>query len=147
MEEVTPKVAVVVQIEKAGKILLIKQKEHVPSELWCFPGGKLETNEGIEECARREAFEELGIKLKDVKTFGVQNFPVIFKYHWITFIIKARIESGKPSIREPHKIIEMQWFSKKNLPQNLFDSTKLFLQGNYYKIKGKKNNYAVTRKS
>ncbi|VVB69936.1 ADP-ribose pyrophosphatase [uncultured archaeon] len=139
MEEVTPKVAVVVQIEKAGKILLIRQKEKIPSELWCFPGGKLEAQEGIEECARREAFEELGVKLKDVKVVGVQNFPVIFKYHWITFIVKARIESGKPMIRETNKIIEIQWFNKKNLPQNLFDSTKLFFQGDYYKIQGKKN--------
>jgi len=52
--------ASVARVNKQG-ILLI-QRNRAPSEgLWTLPGGRLEPGEEIEDCARREVREELGL--------------------------------------------------------------------------------------
>ena len=40
------------------------QKDERGSEAWRLPGGGLEPNESIAECARREVFEETGITVR-----------------------------------------------------------------------------------
>lgn len=132
-----PVVVAVVQIERNSKILLMRQY-NIPNQDWAHPGGKLKTNEGLEECARREVFEELGVKLKKVKLVGFQNFPSPFGNHYLAFFFKAKIGLGEPENREPDKTIEIKWFKKKELPENLYYNAKLFFQGDYYKIQGKK---------
>lgn len=52
-------------IEKNGKILIAKRKEGKCLEpFWEFPGGKLEENETIQECLKREIKEELEINIE-----------------------------------------------------------------------------------
>lgn len=52
------------------KILLVR-RAHPPFEgLWAFPGGYLEENEELEECAARELKEETGIGGARLKQFG-----------------------------------------------------------------------------
>ena len=51
------------------KILITKRKKNqLLGGLWEFPGGKIKNNESILHCIKREAQEELGIKIK-VKEF------------------------------------------------------------------------------
>ena len=132
-----PIVVASVQIEKNGKLLLLRQWK-IPNQDWCYLAGKLETNEGLEECIRREAFEELGLKLKKVRLTGFQSNPNPFGNHYITFFFKARIDFGDIEIKEPDKIIEFKWFKKTELPENIYYTTKLFIQGDYYKINSKR---------
>ncbi|MBU0929712.1 MAG: NUDIX domain-containing protein, partial [Nanoarchaeota archaeon] len=58
------RVGVGVYIIKDNKILFGKRKGFHGSGTWCPPGGHLEFNESIEECAIREVMEETGIKIK-----------------------------------------------------------------------------------
>lgn len=46
-----------------GKILIARRKHAYMGYHWEFPGGKLEENETLEECLRREIKEELGIDI------------------------------------------------------------------------------------
>ncbi|OCR02157.1 DNA mismatch repair protein MutT [Oscillatoriales cyanobacterium USR001] len=47
------------------KILIDKRRQGgLLGGLWEFPGGKLEPGETIEDCIKREIFEELGIGIK-----------------------------------------------------------------------------------
>ena len=61
-------------IERDGRLLLCRRplnKRH--GGLWEFPGGKLEPGETLEEGARRELREELGVELVDA---GEQLFSI-----------------------------------------------------------------------
>jgi mutator protein MutT len=61
----TPVVAVVV--ERAGRYLVGQRplaKRH--GGLWEFPGGKIAPGEGIQQAARREVREEMGVELTSV---------------------------------------------------------------------------------
>ena len=51
-------------IEKDGKILIARRKSPFMGYSWEFPGGKLEDNETLEECLKREIREELAIEIE-----------------------------------------------------------------------------------
>ena len=56
-------------INKKGEILLIKS--HKWGDVYLIPGGHLELNEKIFECAKREGEEETGLKLKPLYCVNV----------------------------------------------------------------------------
>ena len=59
-------------IFRGNKILLCKQKK--PSrDFWTLPGGSVEKGETLEECIRREMFEEIGIKLETEQMLFVRE--------------------------------------------------------------------------
>jgi 8-oxo-dGTP diphosphatase len=53
-----------VALVRSGKVLLIKRAQAPYQHLWTFPGGRLEPNETIEQCAIREVQEELGLSIR-----------------------------------------------------------------------------------
>ena len=59
-------------IWNGDKILITKRKkDQLLGGLWEFPGGKIQDDESIEDCIKREAKEELGITIK-VKKFIIK---------------------------------------------------------------------------
>jgi 8-oxo-dGTP diphosphatase len=55
-------------IQRKNKYLICQRKKGRRYELkWEFPGGKLESNETIEDCLRRELKEELAIEIHSIK--------------------------------------------------------------------------------
>ena len=58
-------VAAGVIVNPGGKVLIARRPAHVhQGGLWEFPGGKLESNEPVEEALKRELHEELGIDIQ-----------------------------------------------------------------------------------
>ena len=57
-----PRVGVAALIWKAGQVLLIKRQNVRGAGTWSTPGGHLEYSESLEDCARREAFDRVGIE-------------------------------------------------------------------------------------
>jgi len=116
-----PRVGVGVIIKKGNKILLGKRKSSHGEGSWSFPGGHLEFNEDLEECAKREVKEEVGIKVDNLKFITITND--IFKdeeKHYITIYLLAENYSGEVKLLEPHKCEEWGWFEWNNLPEPLF---------------------------
>ncbi len=62
-------------IEKGNKIVLVKRAKGPFIGKWAIPGGHINKDETIEECAGREAFEETGMKCKPIAILGVYSDP------------------------------------------------------------------------
>lgn len=116
-----PKVGVGVFVLKEGKVLFGKRKNSHGEGSWGLPGGHLELNEELEDCARREVLEETGMKIKNVRigTFTNDIFKEEGK-HYITLFIVAEHESGEPQIKEPDRCEKWEWHDWKNPPAPLF---------------------------
>ncbi len=69
-------------IWKDGKILITKRPDDgLLGGLWEFPGGKRHPNESLTECLRREIFEEVNVRVRDLRRFltvrhGYSHFRV-----------------------------------------------------------------------
>ena len=68
-----PKVGIGVFVFKDGKILLGKRRNAHGEGSWSLPGGHLEFNEELEDCAQREVMEEAGIKIKNIRLSTITN--------------------------------------------------------------------------
>lgn len=91
-------------------MLLGKRKRAHGAGTWAFPGGHLEFNESIEDCAVREVFEETGLQVKNLR-FGPYTNDIfsLENKHYVTLFVIADYESGKPELKEPHKCEKWEW--------------------------------------
>lgn len=116
-----PRIGVASIIVKDNKILMGRRLGAHGSGSWSFPGGHLEFNESVEDCARRETLEEAGIQITNLRDFAFTNdfFPEADK-HYVTLFVLADYLSGTPQILEPDKCGGWEWFEWDDLPKPLF---------------------------
>ena len=84
--------------------------------LWEFPGGKIEANETVEECIKREIAEELGIEIEVKENLitidhTYEQFRVTLKVHNCCYV------SGEPQTLECD---EIRWVKVEELGQFTF---------------------------
>lgn len=86
--------AIVLIRDETGRYLMVRPAYR---EWWGFPGGMVDAHELPEDCARREAREEIGV---DVELVGEP--VVIVDRHWrrVEFAWRARLAGGA----DPHRI-------------------------------------------
>jgi 8-oxo-dGTP pyrophosphatase MutT (NUDIX family) len=83
-------------------ILTTRSKEVVshPGQV-CFPGGKLDkTDKNLIECAKREAFEEIGIKPNQIKVLGQIDQCITGTAYKVTPIVALISSEYIPVIQE-----------------------------------------------
>jgi A/G-specific adenine glycosylase len=88
---------VAVGIIRRGERLLIDRRkpEGLLGGLWEFPGGKRRENESLELCLRREAREELGIRVKVIRP--LMSVRHAYTHFRITLhVYECRYLSGRP---------------------------------------------------
>ncbi len=131
-EKERPKVGVGVVVRKDGKVLLWKRQGSHGAGTWNLTGGHLEFGESIEDCARREVMEEMGITIKNIKKACFTN-DIFSKEgkHYVTLFVVADYDSGEPRIMEPNKCTEFGWFEWDNLPRPLFIPLENLLKENF----------------
>lgn len=66
-----PTVDVIIRL--GDKIILIERRNEPKG--WALPGGFVDYGESLEEAARREALEETGLVLRDLRQFGAYSDP------------------------------------------------------------------------
>jgi len=98
-----PKVGAGVVIIKDGMTLLAKRKGSHSEGMWGSMGGHVEFGETPIETVKREAREELGIEIGNIKFVTCANLIREGK-HYIDISFTAEIISGEPTIMEPHAI-------------------------------------------
>jgi 8-oxo-dGTP diphosphatase len=135
MKNDRPLVGVGVIIIKNKKVLLLKRLHSHGDGTWAFIGGHLEFNESLEDCAKREVFEEIGVKIKNIKPVAFTNdFFSKENKHYVTLFLTAEIESGVEKNMEIEKASEIKWFSWDKLPTPLFTPIKNLLKQNFNPI-------------
>jgi len=94
-------------IRKDNTYLMLHRslKKRIMPDVWMAPGGHREFNEGLFECARREVFEETGLKIKNlrIKATGnafLRDLNEEFFFHFITADyasgrLKQKIDDGE----------------------------------------------------
>ncbi len=99
-----PKIGIGIIVIKDNKVLLGKRKNVHGDGSWSFPGGHLEFNEGIEDCARREVMEETGIRIRDLRAGPFTN-DIFNKEgkHYVTLYVISEHHSGEPKVMEPER--------------------------------------------
>ncbi len=63
-------------LNEQNEVLIAKRipKPDFPIDIWEFPSGRLEPNETLEACLRREMKEELNLNISQYELFHVYNF-------------------------------------------------------------------------
>lgn len=96
--------------DKENKLLFVKRsknKKTLPN-IWAFPSGTKEEGETIKETAVREAYEELGVKVKPGNILATKELPEFgSKLHFLI----CTIESGEPFIKDHNEIDEIEWLT------------------------------------
>lgn len=105
------KVRLGVVMFKDEKLLLVRQNDR---PFWVFPGGTLEVNEGLEECAVREMKEEIDLEVSIEKTLYLADFLLDHPdgiRHTIDVFMLARYESGEPTMTLDENLNEIGFFT------------------------------------
>jgi 8-oxo-dGTP diphosphatase len=125
-------VGVAVIVVREGKVLLGKRKNAHGAGTWALPGGHLEFNESIEACARREVFEETGLKIDNIR-FGPFTNDIFKKEkkHYVTLFVVAADAQGLVALKEPSKCEKWEWFDWGALPEPRFKSLENLVAGGF----------------
>lgn len=101
-----------------GEILLGKRKENhiIYPSFWGLPGGMVEYDELIEDTAKREIKEELGVEIKILKRTKkiYENLPnKNCNFHTIDIPFYAKIIKGSPKPKD--ETSEVKWFKSSEI--------------------------------
>lgn len=64
--------ASIICIDEQGRILLGKRSDN---KMWGYSGGAVEIDERVEDCAKRELYEEMGLTAEELEFFYVNSGP------------------------------------------------------------------------
>lgn len=103
--------AIIVAIEREGKLLLARSP-HFPKGRYSVLAGFVEPGETLEQAVQREVFEEVSVRVGDIRYFGSQPWPFP---HSLMVGFTASWESGEISV-DPKEIEEAAWFAPEEFP-------------------------------
>ena len=128
-----PKVGVAIIITNNDQVLLMKRKGLHGKGTWSTPGGHLDFGEIPEQCAAREAKEEIGLDVVDIRFRAVTNdiFDTTGK-HYVTIWMEGNSISKEPVIAAEDEVEEIGWFAWHSLPEPLFLPLENLLRENSY---------------
>lgn len=120
-------------IDCENRVLLGHRIKIGESPTWCFPGGKIEAQESLEQSAVRELFEETHLRVE-----ASQLKPFVFLVNRtrtnvnVTTGLVVNLQSDEIkqylTVTEPHIFQSWHWFDFSTLPHNLFPETEVMIQ-------------------
>ena len=127
-----PQVGTAIIITKDNKVLLMKRKGTHGKGTWSTPGGHLDFGETLEGCSAREAKEEVGLDVVEIRFRAVTNdvFDTTGR-HYVTIWMDGK-SIGEPTIAAEKEAEEIGWFAWDSLPQPLFLPLENLVKENSY---------------
>ncbi len=105
-----------------GQILIDRRRpEGVMGGLWEFPGGKIEPGETVEECIKREIYEELGIVIE----VGEHLITIDHTYTHLRVTLTVHHSRLIKGIPQPIECDEVRWVSLDKLEQFAFPEANI----------------------
>ena len=95
------------------KRILLARNHRFPPGRYSVVAGFVEAGESLEETARREVFEETGVRIQNICYFGSQPWPFP---NSLMLGFTAEYASGDITLEE-EEIADAQWFAASDLPQ------------------------------
>ena len=115
--------SVIIENEK-GEILLEKRTDN---HKWGYAGGSIELNETVEECAKRELFEETGLIADELEFFMVNSGPEVHyiypngdEVYNVEIIYLCRKYHGTLK-RQEEEVEELHFFALADIPAEISD--------------------------
>lgn len=103
--------AIIVAVTKGDKLLLAHNRQF-PDRRYSVIAGFVEYGETFEECVKREVYEEVGIKVNNIKYFGSQPWPFP---NSMMIGFTADYLDGEIKV-DGNEIAHADWFSKEEIP-------------------------------
>lgn len=97
-------------IIRGDEVLLIREVDGYWKDLWVLPGGSLEMGETLEDCARREAMEEVGCQVEILQQIGAYlsfDPETCFEKQVLLIAYLARYVRGSPLVSTHER--EVRW--------------------------------------
>jgi len=123
---VTADCAVLSKINDKWHLLLIERKDNPYAGCWALPGGFMNIDETLEQCAARELEEETGLKnvtLEQVHAFSdLDRDP---RGRTISVLFYGIVSGDHEKILAGDDAASCRWFPLDNLPPMAFDHRKM----------------------
>ena len=100
---------------KEKEILLARKKRGFAEGKINGVGGKVDDGESVEETARRETFEEIGVKVNSLKKVAVLDFYFTHNAGWNQQVIVFEVREWKGEPKESEEM-EPFWFAFEDIP-------------------------------
>ena len=124
-----PKVNVDILVVRDGKILLgllTEKWNYKGREVYGVPGRDIRFGEKICDTVKRNIKEEFGCNVTNYKIISV-NANYALGNHYIGIGVVAEID-GEPKLLLPEDWKEWRWFSKDEIPENLFPAARNLIE-------------------
>lgn len=113
---------------RRGRVFLARRRGAHGEDTWGSAGGHLEFGETLEECARREAMEELGVAVGELRVLCLSNI-VAYGRHYVDVEFLGEIGEQEPvPTAEDGSFGEYGWYPLTDLPQPLFEPMRLAIE-------------------
>jgi 8-oxo-dGTP diphosphatase len=129
------RLVVYIFLERGSKILIGKRKNAFGEGHYSTPAGHIDPGETVMECAKRELFEETGIKVgvDDFEFIGVRlvgNYEIdgVKAHEYVAFAVRPKRWSGQPKLMEPEKNDGWEWHPIDALPEPMFPPVPMLLE-------------------
>lgn len=103
---------IIVAIKNKDTLLLAQGKTHQSRNMYSTLAGFVESGETLEEAVHREVFEEVGVKIKNLRYFGSQPWP--FPHSLMVGFLADYAEGD--IVVDGKEILEADWFKYDQLP-------------------------------
>jgi 8-oxo-dGTP diphosphatase len=107
-------------------VLLIQRKNDPYKLMWALPGGFLEPEEDLKDCALRELQEETGLNLNDIMQVGAYGKPGRDpRGRVISIAFVSVLPEPLPLLYPADDAAQAAWFELTNLPAMAFDHEQI----------------------